>query len=60
MHCVACVDETAAGPVSLNGFYLSGRNVGQPLTWYRYERDFPDRKVVGETSPGALPICGES
>jgi len=35
MDCVACIDETTAGPVSPNGYYLYGGHVGRPLTCYR-------------------------
>jgi len=35
MDCVACIDETTAGPVSPNGYYLYSGHVGQPLTCYR-------------------------
>jgi len=60
MDCVACIDETTVGPVSPNGYYLYGGHVSRPLTWYRQERVFAHADVVGETSPEALPICGDS
>jgi len=60
MYCVACIDETTAGAVSLNGYYLYGGHVGQPLTCYRRERAFAHADSVGETSLEALPICGDS
>jgi len=59
MDCVACIDETTAGPLSPNGYYLYG-HVGRPLICYRYERTFAYAEVVREASPQALPICGDS
>jgi len=60
MDCVACIDETTAGPGSPKGYYLYGGHVGQPQTGYRLERAFAHADVVGETLLGALPICGDS
>jgi len=60
MDWVACIDETTAGPVSPNGYYLYGGHVGRPLTGCRKETVFPHTDVVAETSPGALLICGDS
>jgi len=60
MDCVACIDETTAGPVSPNGYYLYGRHVGRPLTCYRYETVFAHADIVRKVSLGALPICGDS
>ena len=60
MDCEACIDETTAGPVSPNGYYLYGGHVSRPLICYRWERAFAHADVVGETSPEALPICGDS
>jgi len=60
MDWVACIDETTAWPVSPNGYYLYGGHVGRPLTCYRKETVFAHTDVVAETSPGALPICGDS
>ena len=35
MDCVAGIDETTAGPVSPNGYYLYCGHVSQPLIWYQ-------------------------
>ena len=60
MDCVACIDETTAGPGSPNGYYLYGGHVGRPLIYHRQESVFAHADVVGETSPKALPICAAS
>jgi len=60
MDSVACIDETTAGPLSPNGYYLYGGYVSWPLTDYQYETVFTHADVVGETSPRALPIGGDS
>ena len=60
MDCVACIDETTTGPVSPKGYHLDGGQLSPPLTCYGEERAFAHADVVGETSPGGLPICGDS
>jgi len=60
MDCVAFLDATTAGPVSPNGYYVYGWYVGWPLTCYRLERVSAHADVVGPTSLGAIPICGDS
>jgi len=59
IDCVACIDETTAGLVSPNGYYLYGSHVGWPLTYYRQEGAFPQADIAAATSPGTLPICGD-
>jgi len=40
IDCVACIDETTAGKVSLDGYYLYCEHVGQPLTCYGIGKSF--------------------
>jgi len=60
MDCVACIEETTAGPVTPNGYYLYGGHVARPLICYRKERVLAHADVVGEISLEVLPICGDS